>query len=136
MPVKLEILTAPTAADWLDLEKIHQETFNGGLTYSPTDLNGWLSADHWIFAGRFNDRIIGVVLAEKSGHQVHLRDAAVRTITQRRGVMHQMLHFMQRWATEMQSDLVITNCPSALIPSLSKRHFQTLTDQMIFHVPR
>ncbi len=100
MPVKLEHLTAPTDADWNDLNKIHQDTAISGLTLSETDMKGWLTADRWIVAGRFNDRVVGAFLAERNQNEVRLSQAGVRSITQRRGVMHQMIHFIQRWADQ------------------------------------
>lgn len=132
MPVKLEVITAPTDADWQDLEKIHQDTASHGLTMPCSELQPWLTSQHWVFAGRFNDRIIGVMLAEQRQQMVYLSNAAVRSITQRRGVMHQMLHFMQRWAQEQHVDLVIADCPEALTPALAARNFQHISNQWVF----
>ncbi len=133
MPVKLEIITTPSDADWLDLSKIHHETAQHGLTMSPEALASWLSEGHWVFAGRFNDRIIGCVLAEQHGDQVQLHSAAVRAITQRRGVMHQMVHFIQRWATDNQQSIVINECPQSLHTALLKRDFQALGQTWVFN---
>lgn len=133
VPVKLEIITAPTDADWQDLAKIHQETASNGLTKPCSELQHWLTSYQWIFAGRFNDRIIGVMLAEQQQQTVYIHSAAVRTITQRRGVMHQMLHFIQKWASDQQVDVVITECPEAFIPALKARNFQHSNNQWIFY---
>ena len=70
MPVKLEHLTSPTEADWQDLNKIITETAPLGLNPSADDtvveLSQWLSNDRWVIGARFNDRIIGALLAERS----------------------------------------------------------------------
>jgi len=123
VPVKLEHIQSPTDADWNDLEKIHQETATDGLTFGRAALEQHLQNGGWIMAGRFNDRIIGVILASESREGVLLQQAAVRTITQRRGVMHQLLHFIQSWAATEGKRLYAGACPDALIPALQHRGF-------------
>lgn len=123
MPVKLEHIQSPADADWNDLEKIHQETATNGLLSDRTALEQHLQSGGWIMAGRFNDRIIGVILANESNEGVILQQAAVRTITQRRGVMHQMLHFIQGWAASEGKKLCIKDCPDELAAALLKRGF-------------
>lgn len=124
MPIKLEQIQSPNEADWNDLNKIHQETPNNGLVYDQAQLEQWLASGGWLIAGRFNDRIIGVILAKRQDNIVELSQAAVRQITQRRGVMHQMLHFIQRWADENAIQLAISDCPDFLADALSHRHFK------------
>ena len=137
MPVKLEHLTAPTDADWNDLNKIHQDTAISGLTLSETDMKGWLTADRWIVAGRFNDRVVGAFLAERNQNEVRLSQAGVRSITQRRGVMHQMIHFIQRWADQNTLKLIIgltdTNMNDALKEALIKRGFASKGDALTYN---
>lgn len=122
MPVKLEHLTQLSDADWVDLEKIQTETAPYGLA-TAADLKNWSDDTHWFIAGRFNDRIIGALLAEKSGDVITLRDAGVRQITQRRGVMHQMVHFMQKWAEESSFSLEVKVSDDSLRTALLKRGF-------------
>ncbi|MEQ3691976.1 MAG: acetyl-CoA sensor PanZ family protein [Alcanivorax sp.] len=124
MPVKLEHLTQPNDADWVDLEKIQNETAPYGLA-SASDLKNWPDDSHWFIGGRFNDRIIGALLAEKSGNAITLSAAGVRQITQRRGVMHQMLHFIQKWAVESGFSLAVKVSDDSLRASLLKRGFTT-----------
>lgn len=124
MPVKLEHITQPSDADWIDIEKIHKETSNSGLTSAPMQISEHLTQGGWIVAARFNDRIIGVLLAQQQQNQVVIREAAVRTITQRRGVMHQTLFLLMKWAQEQKLTLVCRNVPVALQAPLSRRGFR------------
>ncbi len=134
MPVKLEHLTTPADADWLDLEKIIAETaptgLNPGAAAAGTDLRQWLSDDRWIMGARFNDRIIGAVLAERQGSVVTLSAAGVRKITQRRGVMHQLLHFIQRWAGEQNLTLQVNMNDCGLRAPLCSRGFSGDDDRL------
>ncbi|WP_186436026.1 acetyl-CoA sensor PanZ family protein [Thalassolituus sp. C2-1] len=134
MPVKLEHIQSPADADWNDLDKIHQETTTNGLLSDRTALEQHLQSGGWIMAGRFNDRIIGVILANESNEGVLLQQAAVRTITQRRGVMHQLLHFIQQWATGEGKTLRIEACPDDLTAALQHRGF-TLKDNLWTYNP-
>ncbi|UXD86232.1 PanM family protein [Thalassolituus hydrocarboniclasticus] len=135
MPVKLEHIQSPADADWNDLDKIHQETSTDGLTSDRAALEQHLRSGGWIMAGRFNDRIIGVILASDSSEGVLLQQAAVRTITQRRGVMHQLLHFIQGWANNEGKTLLIKDCPEALTTALEHRNF-TAKDSFWIYNPQ
>lgn len=132
MPVLLEQIHQPSEADWIDLEKIHNDTATDGLKLNPQQLQNFLDQDGWVLAGRFNDRIIGVCLAQKTAQGIELSQAGVRTITQRRGVMHQLLHFITQWAKENQLSLIIHHCPAHLQPALLKRGFRQQGEQL-FH---
>ncbi len=125
MPVKLEHLTSPTDADWQDLNKIIAETAPVGLTTpDQSNLPEWLNEDRWVIGARFNDRIIGALLAERTAPDTVLLSApGVRTITQRRGVMHQLLHFIQRWADEENLTLEINMATCDLRNPLCNRGF-------------
>lgn len=124
MPVLLEHLTQPNSADWQDLEKIHQDTADNGLTLSSEQLQQWLAEEGWIMAGRFNDRILGALLAKEHDNLVELSQAGVRTLTQKRGVMHQLLHFICAWSQEHNKTLVIKTLPTNLQQSVLARGFQ------------
>ena len=67
MPVYLECIQSPTDADWQDLQKIHEETAADGLTKNMNELHNFLSRGGEILAGRFNDRIVGAILAAPCG---------------------------------------------------------------------
>lgn len=130
MPVKLEHIHTPTAADWQDLEKIHQDTGATGFAADRSALEQWLADGGWIIAGRFNDRLIGALLAQETRGGVTLSQAGVRSVTQRRGVMHQMLHFIQRWAQEEDKRLVVRDCPENLQPALQHRGFMAADGEL------
>lgn len=123
MPVLLEQIRKPSEADWVDLEKIHNDTAQNGFTLNPQQLQQWLDEGGWVMAGRFNDRLIGALLAKKTPAGIELSQAGVRSITQRRGVMHQMLHFICAWSKGTEQSLIIKNCPSPLASALTKRGF-------------
>lgn len=129
MPVRLEHITQPTEQDWIDLGKIHQDTQPQGLKLSAEELQQWLQQPHqWLIAGRFNDRIVGCLLAQQSEGQVTLSQAAVRTVTQRRGVMHQLLHHVVKWADEEQLSLLFTEVPAELSEPLKRRGIALIDD--------
>lgn len=125
MPVKLEHLTAPTAADWQDLDKIINETAPHGLvTSGQISLRDWINDDRWVIGARFNDRIIGALLAERTEPgTIVLSAPGVRAITQRRGVMHQLVHFLQRWAESESLTLSIDSQSCDLREPLCSRGF-------------
>lgn len=124
MPVKLEHIRTPEAADWQDLEKIHLDTAADGFTKNPEQLQQWLKDGGWIVAGRFNDRLIGAFLArEVAPNVVELSCAGVRTVTQRRGVLHQMIHFISKWSREEGKTLQVSECPPDFGRALEHREF-------------
>jgi len=122
VPVRLEHLTSPTAEDWADLAKIQSDTRPHGFA-SAIELEQWITPQRWIIAGRFNDRLVGALLAEQEGDVVTLSQAGVRTITQRRGVMHQLLHFLCRWADESSFELRLHTDSDDFSAALQKRGF-------------
>lgn len=132
MPVLLEHIHQPTTADWQDLEKIHLDTADNGFLFNKEQLQQWLSEGGWIMAGRFNDRIIGALLAKEIADEVHLSQVGVRTITQRRGVIHQLLHFICAWSKAEQQTLRINQCPLQLQTALIKRGFVQKNDYWLF----
>ena len=123
MPVLLEHIHQPNDADWQDIEKIHQDTADNGLTFNRQQLEQWLAEGGWLMAGRFNDRLIGLVLAKRTNQGVELSQAAVRKLTQRRGVMHQLVHHIQAWSAEQQQPLQINNCADMFNNALQRRGF-------------
>ncbi len=121
MPIKLEHIHQPTPEDWNDLDKLHQ---NSGLApLSRDQLDNLLTSNGWIAGGRFNDRIVGVILCSQSADIVTLHCAAVRTLTQRRGVMHQSLWLLQKWAANEGFVLQINNLPEFLHAAVVSRGF-------------
>lgn len=124
MPVLLEHLKHPSDLDWQDIEKIHQDTASDGLTLDRNQLDLWLAKGGWIMAGRFNDRLIGALLAIETPEGIELSHAGVRKLTQKRGVMHQLLHFICTWAQQNNKKLIVKPANELLQQSLLKRGFQ------------
>ncbi|MDK2776881.1 MAG: PanM family protein [Pseudomonadota bacterium] len=133
MPVKLEIIRTPDEADLNDIRKIRQETSPQGFTCSDDGLETFLAAGGWIWAGRFNDRIVGVLLAEPQEQRIILSQAGVRQITQRRGVMHQMLQLIQQQARNEGLTLELSTCPNDLRETLFRRGFQQIDDKIRYN---
>ena len=121
MQLAFECITRPTETDWQDLQKIHQDTAATGLTSDVQELQSFLTKGGEILAGRFNDRIAGVILAMPTEDGLLLHQAGVRSITQRRGVMHQLLHFIQLRARERKQTLLIKDSPDWLSEALQRR---------------
>ena len=134
MPVRLEIIHALNDADKQDIVKLCNDitkTHHDLLDYATIEKR--LNEGDWLFAGRFNDRLIGALIAHPVDDIVELDNAGVRTITQNRGVMHQMIHFIQRWADDEQKSLVVRNAPEYLKEPLINRGFEVVNDDLFFN---
>lgn len=136
MPVKLEILTTLNDDDRRDIGKILSETCESDAAFAElTSIESLLSNNHWIFAGRFNDRIVGIVIATPSlttDAQTKLIFAGVRKLTQRRGVMHQLFVHIRRWADSEQQSLAITDSSHNFAPALNQRDFVNHEEQWVY----
>ncbi len=128
MPIILEHQQNPTSQDWQDLEVIikeNQETF----TEHKKTLQAKLKQTSWLVTGRFNQRIVGYLLAQQiSDKRIELSQAYVRKSTQRRGVMHQMIELLSQWADTQQQELSFKQVPKNLQSALSKRQFTATSD--------
>lgn len=130
MPVVLEHITQPTEDDWEDLEKIRADTgaSPGALGFRSTraDLEGKLNDDFWILAGRFNDRLVGAMLLTRQGNELELSQAGVRTITQRKGVLHQLLFLLDRWTNEHDMTVFVhsEDTPEELQKAMARRNVE------------
>ncbi len=126
MPVHLEHITQPTQQDWIDLGKIYTDAPQEWLT-DPSDIQAslqeLLDQGEWLIAGRFNARLLGALKATKNGNIINLRHLCVRNVTIKRGVAHQMLHHMNKWADENGYILVAKDVPDELATSLLSRDF-------------
>lgn len=128
MPIILEHLTSPTQEDWQDLEKISQ-----GIPSQPAllqaEFENKLNQNFWIAAGRFNDRLVGFILAQKIDNQILLSQASVLKISQGRGVMHQLIALLMQWADKQMLELSIKDVPDDLQKSLEARGFKQQENQ-------
>lgn len=106
MPVILEIINRPDAADLADLEKIYADYLP-----SPTDgplppvqsLSTWLDsqrdAGQTMIAGRFNGHLLAALYIDGNGRITHL---CVRASTRRRGTARQLLQLLQATAAQLR----------------------------------
>lgn len=130
MPVVLEHITQPTEDDWDDLEKIRADTGSTpdalGFRSTRQELEGTLNNDLWILAGRFNDRLVGAMLVTRRDHELELSQAGVRTITQRKGVLHQLLFLLDRWAIEHNLSIFVQaqQTPEDLQKAMARRNVE------------
>lgn len=116
MPVHVEMLTAPSSQDRLDLAKIY------------ADAPDWLLAPHadagrliaaglesgTLIAGRFNDRLLGAALLERNDDRWRLSHLCVRRITRGRGVARRLLDEARRLAEEAGKPLHLAAPPNQL----------------------
>ena len=99
MPVILEIINRPDAADLADLEKIYAD-----YPLPPmASLSAWLDAQReagqTLIAGRFNGHLLAALWLDGGGRISHL---CVRASTRRRGTARQLLQLLLSQAAQLQ----------------------------------
>ena len=120
MPVIVESVTAPAAADQIDLLKIYND--------APEWLKQTETADEWltriladeqifIYGGRFNDRLLTVALVSRSQQQWVLDWLTVRKVTRNRGVGRRIIDVLQQMAAEDDATLVVRDTADKSLPS-------------------
>ncbi len=116
MPVYLETVTQldTSTQDYADLEKLYDEYLHGIEDAKTSDSVQWLEqqlnkADHTLYVGRFNGRLLGAVVIEKninSGSEQDnsiqwvIQHLCVRKLTRRRGFARQLIQRLQQLAEE------------------------------------
>lgn len=106
MPVILDCIDQSQAQDLIDLEKIYADY--------PTDLR-WPDVQKKLaqnpglklYAGRFNDRLLGAVTAQKDGEKLILDDFCVRSITRKRSVARDILRLLLEQETAQHVELTL-----------------------------
>jgi ribosomal protein S18 acetylase RimI-like enzyme len=112
MPVILEVINQPDAADLADLEKIYAD-----YPLPPVaSLTDWLfdqrAAGKTLIAGRFN----GSLLAALWLNNEHIEHLCVRAVTRRRGTARQLIQLLQSHAELLRlSSLQIADGDQALV---------------------
>lgn len=91
MPVRLEAITQPSEQDLIDLEKIYQD-FPAAI--ESAEVLRQSDAEHVLFAGRFNDRLLGAMQVVFQQSCAEIRFLCVREITRRRHVARDMLRLL------------------------------------------
>lgn len=99
MPVLLEIINQPDAADLADLEKIYADYALPPVASVADWLFDQREAGKTLIAGRFNGRLLAALWLGRDGHIEHL---CVRALTRRRGTARQLLQLLQRHAGQMR----------------------------------
>ncbi len=102
MPVYVESVTQPSPQDLTDLAKIYADAPEWLLTpYASAEaLIAAALADGSLIAGRFNDRLLGAALLQRSDGAWRLSHLCVRKLTRKRGVGRRLLEETQRQASE------------------------------------
>ncbi len=116
MPVYLETVTQldTSTQDYADLEKLYDEYLHGIEDTKTSDSVQWLEqqlnkADHTLYVGRFNGRLLGAVVIKKSiqnspeqdnSIQWIIQHLCVRKLTRRRGFARQLIQRLQQLAEE------------------------------------
>jgi GNAT superfamily N-acetyltransferase len=102
MPVYVESVTQPSPQDLTDLAKIYADAPEWLLTpYASAEaLIAAALADGSLIAGRFNDRLLGAALLQRSDDAWRLSHLCVRKLTRKRGVGRRLLEETQRQASE------------------------------------
>lgn len=120
MPVILEKISNPNAADLNDLIKIFQD-YPADAPDPPTgNLEHWIKTklqQQLLFAGRFNGRLLGAVWCSPQNQGWQLQQLCVRAITRRRGVARQLTTLLANHADKQQRQLLVE--PSTLPEELS-----------------
>lgn len=100
MPVYVESVTQPSPQDLTDLAKIYADAPEWLLTpYASAEaLIEAALADGSLIAGRFNDRLLGAALLQRSDNSWRLSHLCVRKLTRKRGVGRRLLEESQRLA--------------------------------------
>jgi ribosomal protein S18 acetylase RimI-like enzyme len=100
MPVILELIHQPDAADLADLEKIYSD-----YPLPPVaSIGDWLfdqrEAGKTLIGGRFNGRLLSALwLDQRDGRIEHL---CVRAATRRRGTARQLVQLLQQKSAQLQ----------------------------------
>jgi ribosomal protein S18 acetylase RimI-like enzyme len=118
MPVILEIINRPDAADLADLEKIYADyPFNKEPSPSKQPLSTWIETQRnvgqTLIAGRFNGHLLASLYINRTGRITHL---SVRASTRRRGTARQLLQLLQRTAAQLQLTQLEVRDAEALAP--------------------
>lgn len=102
MPVIVETVSAPSAQDRSDLEKIYADAPDWLLPpfADAAELIGQGIASGQLLAGRFNDRLLGAARLEKGEDHWRLSHLCVRKVTRQRGVGRRLVDEATRLARE------------------------------------
>lgn len=93
MPVILEQVSQASPQDLIDLEKIYLD-YPSELRWSDVQAKLHKDSSLSLYAGRFNDRLLGAVLVRAKDNKLLLEDFCVRAITRQRFVARDILRLL------------------------------------------
>ena len=128
MPLTLEQVISPTEQDLIDLEKLFQD-YPEQTRWQ--DVQQWLSEnpDTQIFAGRFNDRLLGAVTLTTHANEITINHLCVRKVTRQRAVGKDLLRLIFAQNKGAQFSITICHSSEANKALLKKLGFTEHNDQ-------
>jgi RimJ/RimL family protein N-acetyltransferase len=116
MPVLLQKISDPSDQDWVYLSNIAMAVFPSLHSEKIAELKEWSNrandeGEYFFTIGRFNDRIVCVIKSHQLNQKVYFTDWWVHEKTQRRGVSHQMIQLLKKWANENDYEIHIKDVP-------------------------
>jgi len=125
MPIFIERIAEPTAADFNDLVKIYSDyPVELATTNSSQALSLWLrkqlsNPQNTLYAARFNGRLLGAMWIFKASEQNwKLEYLCVRELTRRRGIGDKLISEILMYAKESGAELDISITPEDLPPEI------------------
>ena len=117
MPIFIEQIADPIAADFNDLVKIYTDyPLHGHKGASSDDVSLWLreqlgAATITLYAARFNGRLLGALWIQKNKADAHwaLEHLCVRGLTRRRGVADMLIGEVLLYAQQAGAKVVIND---------------------------
>ncbi|MCD5996722.1 acetyl-CoA sensor PanZ family protein [Pseudomonas sp. CDFA 602] len=107
MPVLVELISLPTYQDQEDLQKIYRDAPDD--LFAPfvdaSQLIETALTEQALLAGRFNDRLLGAALLQRSEKIWWMSHLCVRKPTRRRGVAERIVVHAQKLALEAGCEL-------------------------------
>ena len=115
MPIFIERIADPIAADFNDLVKIYSDyPLHGSSAASGDELNHWLreqlsAPQITLYAARFNGRLLGALWIHKNKQQASwaLEHLCVRGLTRRRGVADKLIGEVLLYAEQAGAKVII-----------------------------
>lgn len=106
MPVILDCIDQKQAQDLIDLEKIYAD-YPTDLRWSDVQEKLAQNPELKLYAGRFNDRLLGAVTAQRIGEKLVLDDFCVRAITRTRFVARDILRLLLEQEVVRQVEITL-----------------------------
>ncbi|MDX9873687.1 MAG: acetyl-CoA sensor PanZ family protein [Spongiibacteraceae bacterium] len=102
MPVYLEVINQPDAADLADLEKIYADYPLPPVASFVDWLFDQRESGRTLVGGRFNGRLLAALWLRREDNGATIEHLCVRAMTRRRGTARQLLQMLQQQAGQFQ----------------------------------